>query len=265
MTRITFTLAALLIVCTVQAPSATAQLAAQFVSGDDIAVPNYIANAIASSKRPATDKERDGGRQPGKVMAFFGIKPGDKVAELITAGGYYSAVLSGIVGDRGKVYGHANEGFMSRQEDGSPLLKRIATDRLINVEEVIFELEDDGLPEGEMDAVFVVLIYHDMAGAFNTDRVRMNRAIYDALKPGGVYGIIDHHAAPGMGVLDTTKNHRIERHVVAEDIISAGFELAADTDLLENLDDPLDIGVFSPQVRGSTHRMVLKFKKPLDG
>ena len=262
MTRITLGLTALLFAFAAHTPSATAQLADTFVSGDDIAVPSYIANAIASSKRPLADKERDAGRQPGKAMAFFGVQPGDKVAELITAAGYYSAVLSGIVGDSGKVYGHANEWFMGRQKEGNPLLKRIAADGLTNVEEAIFELEDSGLPQGGMDAVFIVLIYHDTAGGFQTDRASMNKAIYDALKPGGTYGIIDHHASPGMGTLDTTKNHRIERHVVIEEITAAGFELAAETDLLENLDDPLDVSVFNPQVRGHTHRMVLKFKKP---
>ena len=262
MARLVFLSVALLAAFALHAPPASAQLAAKYVSGDDILVPSYIANAIASPKRPGSDKERDAGRQPAKAMAFFGVKPGDNVAELITAGGYYAAVLSGIVGDSGKVYGQANEWFMGRQKEGSPLLKRVAADRLTNVEEVIFELEDSGLPKGEMDAVFIVLIYHDTAGGFNTNRASMNKAIYDSLKPGGIYGIIDHHASPGMGVLDTMKNHRIERHIVVDEITAAGFELAAETDLLENLDDPMDVSAFSPAVRGNTHRMVLKFKKP---
>ena len=262
MARMSLIFSALLLALTIHSPAAHAQLANTFVSGGDIAVPDYIANAIASSKRPLADKERDANRQPGKVMAFYGIKPGDKVAELITAGGYYSAVLSGVVGDSGKVYGHNNDWFMGRQQEGSPLLKRVANDGLSNVEEVIAELEDTGLPRSEVDAVFIVLIYHDAAGAFQTNLNTMNRAVYDALKPGGIYGIIDHHAGPGMGVLDTTKNHRIERHVVVDGITSVGFELAGETDLLENLDDPLDITVFSPAIRGKTHRMVLKFQKP---
>ncbi len=262
MTRLSACLSALLVAFIFHGSSANAQMAQKFVSGDDIVVPNYIANAVASSKRPLADKERDGNRQPGKVMAFYGIKPGDKVAELITAGGYYTAVLSGIVGDSGTVYGHNNQWLMDRRPEGSPILARIADDGLTNVEEVIAELEDTGLPRGEMDAVFIVLIYHDAVGAFETNVAAMNRAVYDALKPGGIYGIIDHHAAPGAGLAATTTAHRIERHVVVEQITSAGFELAEETDLLENLGDSLHGSVFAPDIRGNTHRMVLKFKKP---
>ena len=262
MARLGLIFGALILALSIHSPVAQAQLANTFVSGDDIVVPNYIANAIASSKRPLADKERDANRQPGKVMAFYGIKPGDKVSELLTAGGYYTAVLSGTVGDSGKVYGHNNDWFMSRQEEGSPLLKRVADDGLTNVEEVIAELEDTGLPKGEMDAVFIVLIYHDAVGAFETNVAAMNKAVYDALKPGGIFGIIDHHAAPGAGLAATRSAHRIERHVVVEQITSAGFELAEETDLLENLDDSLHGSVFAPDIRGKTHRMVLKFKKP---
>ena len=262
MTRLTVCLSALLLAFSIQSHSAHAQLAKTFVSGDDIVVPSYIANAIASPKRPLADKERDANRQPDKVMAFYGIEPGDKVAELLTAGGYYTAVMSGIVGDSGKVYGHNNQWLMDRRPEGSPILARIADDGLTNVEEVIAELEDTGLPKGEMDAVFIVLIYHDAVGLFETNVDAMNKAVYEALKPGGIYGIIDHHAAPGVGLAATRSVHRIERHVVVDQITSAGFELAAETDLLENLDDPLHNSVFAPDIRGKTHRMVLKFRKP---
>ena len=99
-------------------------------------------------------------------------------------------------------------------------------------------------------------------GGFGTDTAAMNKAVHDSLKPGGIYGIIDHHAAPGMGMIDLTKNHRTERHLVVEEILNAGFELAGETDVLENLDDPLDVSVFAPTIRGNTHRFVLKFRKP---
>lgn len=262
MNRIALLSLAILALAGAQSAPASAQLASNVVSGDDIVVPGYISAAIASSKRPLADKERDANRHPDKVMAFYGVKPGDKVAELLTASGYYAAILSGIVGDSGKVYGHNNDWFMSRQQEGSPLLKRIADDGLTNVEEVIAELEDTGLPKGEMDAVFIVLIYHDAAGLFETNVAAMNKAVYDSLKPGGIYGIIDHHAAPGTGDAATRSVHRIERHMVVKQITSAGFELAEETDLLENLGDDLHTSVFAPGTRGNTHRMVLKFKKP---
>lgn len=243
--------------------AAYAQMAENVVSGTDILVSNHITTALASNRRPAEEKARDANRQPGKVMAFFGVKAGDKVSELVTFGGYYTGVLSEIVGENGMVYGHNNAWIMKRQEDGkSPIEKRIAEHGLTNVVDLVSELEDPKLPVGEMDAIFTVLIYHDAMGGFKTDRAAMNKAIYDSLKPGGIYGIIDHHAAPGMGLIDLTKNHRTERHLVVEDIMKAGFELAGETDLLENLDDPLNVSVFSPTIRGKTHRFVLKFRKP---
>ena len=243
--------------------SANAQLADKVVSSDDILVPAYISNALKSDRRPDEEKARDANRQPGKVMAFFGIEPGDKVSELLTFGGYYTGVLSEIVGETGVVYGQNNDWVMARQEDGkSPIEKRIAEHGLTNVVDLVSELEDPKLPRGEMDAVFIVLIYHDAMGGFGTDTAAMNKAVYDSLKPGGIYGIIDHHAAPGMGLLDLTKNHRTERHLVVEEIMKAGFELAGETDVLENLDDPLNVSVFAPTLRGKTHRFVLKFRKP---
>lgn len=248
---------------TIAASSAHAQLADNVVSGSEISVPSYISNALNSSDRSAEEKARDANRKPGKVMSFFGVKPGDKVAELLTFGGYYTGVLAGIVGDEGMVYGHNNAWVMNRQDDDvSPIKKRIDEYGLTNVVDLVSEMEDPGLPEGEMDAVFIVLIYHDAMGGFRTDTAAMNKAVYDSLKPGGVYGIIDHHAAPGMGALDLSKNHRVERHLVVEEIMEAGFELAGETDLLENLEDPLDVSVFAPTLRGNTHRFVLKFRKP---
>lgn len=243
--------------------TASAQMAEKVVSGRDINVPSYITTALSSDDRSAEEKARDANRQPGKVMSFFGVKPGDKVAELLTFGGYYTGVMAGIVGDEGKVYGHNNDWVMKRQDDGvSPIKKRIDEYGLTNVVDLVSEMEDPGLPAGEMDAVFIVLIYHDAMGGFRTDTAAMNKAVYDSLKPGGVYGIIDHHAAPGMGALDLSKNHRVERHLVVQEIMDAGFEFAGETDLLENLEDPLDVSVFSPTLRGKTHRFVLKFRKP---
>ncbi len=243
--------------------AASAQLAETVVHGKDIVVPTTLSNALMSDRRPAEEKARDANRKPGKIMTFFGVKPGDKTAELLTFGGYYAGVLSEAVGETGVVYGHNNDWVMKRQEDGkSPIEKRIAEHGGANIVDLVSELENPGLPKGEMDSVFIVLIYHDAMGGFGTDTAAMNKAVYDALKPGGVYGIIDHHAAPGMGALDLTKNHRVERHLVIEEIMKAGFEFAAETDVLENLDDPLNTSVFAPNLRGNTHRFVLKFRKP---
>ncbi|MEQ8510617.1 MAG: hypothetical protein RIF37_06890 [Rhodospirillaceae bacterium] len=230
--------------------------------GADIDVPAFMTDALKADSRPSEDKDRDAGRHPGEVMAFFGLKQGDTVAELMASRGYYVGVLSEMVGPTGKVYGHNNRFVTGRITEGTPLGPRIDASGLTNVVELMSELEDLQIPPGTLDQAYMILFYHDTFW-LGTDRPAMNKAIYDALKPGGIYGIIDHHAAMGMGISDVRGNHRIERHVVVDEITAAGFELVGETDLLENLNDPLDVIVFQPDLRGDTHRFVLKFQKPL--
>ena len=232
--------------------------------GADIMVPDFMKIALRSGSRPDDDKDRDAGRRPGKVMAFFGLKRGATVAEFMAARGYYVGVLSEMVGPNGIVYGQNNNWLAGRITEGTPLGPRIEASGLTNVKEIISELEDPKIPDGILDSAYMILFYHDTFW-LETDRAAMNNAIYRALKPGGIYGIVDHHAAPGMGNSDVRVNHRIERHVVVDEVLDAGFELVGETDVLENLADPLNIIVFQPDLRGDTHRFVLKFQKPLDG
>jgi predicted methyltransferase len=239
---------------------ALAAPAPKIVKAASIKVPDALRTAIASPRRPPEDVKRDDGRKPAETMAFFGIKPGMKVAEMMTSKGYFTAVLAEAVGETGKVYGQNNKWLRERFKDNQrPLSQLIDKQGYKNIVEVNSELEDPQLPGG-LDAVFVVMFYHDLYW-MNVDRAAMNKAIHAALKPGGLYGIIDHHAQPGTGTSDVNKNHRIERHVVVEDVTKAGFVLAEETDLLENLKDPLTVPVFQQELRGHTHQFVLKFKK----
>jgi predicted methyltransferase len=203
--------------------------------------------------------KRDAGRKPAETMAFFGVKPGMQVAELMTSRGYFTAVLAETVGETGKVYGQNNKWLIERVK-GRPLANLIDKQGYKNIVEVNSELEDPQLPTG-LDAVFMIMFYHDMFW-LNNDRAAVNAAVMKALKPGGVYGIIDHHAPPGSGITEVNKTHRIERHVVVDEVTKAGFVLAEETDLLENMKDPLTVSVFQQELRGSTHQFVLKFKKP---
>ncbi len=242
------------------AGTAFAAAATKVIKGASIKVPDYIVKAVASSRRPADDVKRDGGRKPAQTMAFFGVKPGMKVADLAATKGYFTAVLAEVVGPTGKVYAQNNKWILERSKDGHPLSNLIDKQGYSNVVKLDSEFEDLKLPDG-LDGVFMVMFYHDTYW-MNVDRDKMNKAIFKALKPGGIYGIIDHHAAPGMGVTDVNKNHRIERYTVVDDVTKAGFVLAEETDLLENPKDPLNVAVFAPNLRGETHQFVLKFKKP---
>ncbi|MBT5240706.1 MAG: class I SAM-dependent methyltransferase [Rhodospirillaceae bacterium] len=238
--------------------------AAGVTPGAEIKVPGFMTKALQADSRPDEDKDRDAGRRPDQVMAFFGLERGDTVAEFMASRGYYVGVLSEMVGPDGTVFGQNNSWLADRITEGTPLGPRIAASGLTNVEELTSELEDPQIPANTLDQAYMILFYHDTFW-LEIDRASMNKAIYKTLKPGGIYGVIDHHAAPGMGITDVRGNHRIERHVVVDEVTAAGFELVGETDVLENLEDSLDVIVFQPDLRGDTHRFVLKFQKPMDG
>ena len=229
-----------------------------FASAAFAQLPSHISDAVASANRPDADRLRDEGRKPAEIMAFFGVKPGDTVAELMAGSGYYVSLLSNAVGENGKVYALNNAWMNERfaRRGSSPLTERIDTGVLTNVEEVAAELEAPGFPPNSLDAVFMVLFYHDTYW-LETDRAAMNQAILAALKPGGVYGIVDHAAQMGSGDRDVQTLHRVDETIVRDEIISAGFELAAESDLLRHEADDLSRMVFAQGLRGFTDRFVL--------
>jgi predicted methyltransferase len=242
---------------------AHAALPAKIVYKNQIVVPETLRKAILESpRRPEADKKRDADRKPAETLAFFGVKPGMQVCELMTSRGYFTGCLAEAVGDTGKVYGQNNKWLRERiKPDNRPLGALITAGGYKNIIEQDTELEDLQLPHGQIDAVFMVMFYHDTYW-LGINREAMNASVKASLKPGGIYGIIDHTAAPGMTTLDVNKNHRIERHVVIEDVTKAGFEFAEETDLLENPKDPLNVNVFQQELRGHTNQFVLKFRKP---
>jgi predicted methyltransferase len=231
------------------------------VPATSLKVSDAVKKALASPRRPTEDIRRDTVRKPGESMAFFGISPGMKVAELMTSGGYFTAVLAETVGNNGTVYGQNNAWLRERFKDTQrPLANLIDKQGYKNIVEINSELDSPMLP-GDLDAVFIVMFYHDTVW-MNVDRGAMNRAVLKALKPGGVYGIIDHVAPSGAGISEVNKTHRIERQVVVNEVTAAGFQLAEETDLLSNPKDPLTVNVFQQELRGHTNQFVLKFKKP---
>lgn len=231
------------------------------VKGSSLKVPDTLKAALSNPRRATEDLKRDQFRKPGETMVFYGIKPGMKVAELMTAAGYFTGVLAETVGETGQVYGQNSTWLRERFPDGQrPLAGLIDKQGYKNVTELNTELDDPKLPPG-LDAVFMVMFYHDTVW-MKVDRAAMNRAVFAALKPGGIYGVIDHVAPRGAGLTEVNKTHRIERRVVVEEITAAGFQLAEETDLLANPDDPLTVPVSRQELRGHTNQFVLKFRKP---
>ena len=226
--------------------------------------PSGAAAAVAAPDRSAADRALDAGRFPAETLAFFGIRPGMRVAELGAAGGYTTELLARVVGPTGRVYGQ-NPKFILERFAEQPWSERLAKPVNARVVRVDREFDDPLPPEArDLDAVLIVLVYHDTVW-LEADRARMNAAVFAALKSGGIYGVIDHSARPGTGTSDTKSLHRIEESVVTSEIQKAGFVLDAEAGFMRNPADALDWNA-SPSAagerRGTADRFVLKFRKP---
>lgn len=229
-----------------------------------IPVPPAIQAIVDAADRSEADRALDKGRHPGEVLAFFGIRPGMKVAELGAGGGYTTELLARAVGPTGKVWGQNSKFLLDRFAE-KPWSARLKVPAMKGVVRVDREFDDPLPPEAKgLDAVIMVLFYHDTFW-LKTDREAMNRAILAALKPGGVYGIIDHSGRAASGVAEVQSLHRIEEKVVREEIERAGFRLDATGDFMRNPADPRDWNDApgaAGERRGTSDRFALRFVKP---
>ena len=242
-------------------PSSTVQAAPAGGAQQSAGSAEDIVNAI---DRSPEDRELDKGRHPIEFLRFLDLKPDMKVAEISSGGGYTTELLARAVGPKGIVFGE-NSKFVLERFAEKPWGERLQKPVMKNVIRVDRDFDDPLPPEAKgLDAVVDVLFYHDTVWQ-KTDRDRMNRAILEALRPGGIYVIVDHSARQGSGTSETQTNHRIEESVVRSEIEKAGFKLIASADFLRNPADTRDWSA-SPRVagerRGTSDRFVLKFVKP---
>jgi predicted methyltransferase len=224
-------------------------------------IPQTITDAIDSPDRPAADKALDAGRKPDQIMAFYGIKPGMKVADVFAGGGYMTELFSRIVGSSGKVYSQNGPFPEKYKKIGDLWNERLKERALKNVVAVSKPFDaPDLLPvaPGSLDAVIIHLNYHDMVG-FKLNRENVNAAVFKALKPGGIYGIVDHSAKSGTGDTETTTLHRIDEDFLIKDVEKAGFKLTGASAALRHPEDDRTWNVFKH--RGETDRFMLKFVK----
>ncbi len=225
-------------------------------------IPGYIADAVNSPARPAADRKLDSSRKPEQLLAFFGIKPGMKVADLWAGGGYTTELLARTVGPNGKVYSQNMEFPARFKKAGEMWQARVKEPGMSNVVEITKPFDSPDLlpvPPGSLDAVIIDMNYHDMVGrGFNRDNV--NHAVFTALKPGGVYGLVDNSAKPGTGPNDANTLHRIDENFEVSEIEKAGFRLAASSDVLRNPNDPRTQPFW--KINHTQDRFVLKFVKP---
>ena len=214
--------------------------------------PASFAAAIADKARPAKDVFRDERRKPAETLAFAEVKPGAKVAELIPGNGYYTRLLSRAVGPAGKVY--TVPFGEPRASQSQAIAKDPAYTNITLVQGTPGKL---ALPE-PVDLVWTSQNYHDIRAG----RALVNKSVFAALKPGGVYFIVDHAAKVGAGDEVLLSLHRIDEEVVKREVIAAGFVLEAEGQFLRNPKDDRTKMVFDRELNRDTDQFVLRFRKP---
>ncbi|SOB88325.1 Predicted methyltransferase [Sphingomonas guangdongensis] len=235
--------------------TAPAALAAQAASPQ-------VAAALADATRPPADTARDAARKPADFLAFAGITPGMKVADYIMGGGYWTRLLSGVVGPAGKVYAYQPAEFIAfRAAYGTE--QEAAVKGRGNVVALRAGIAELTFPE-PLDAIVTVQNWHDlhlkMAPA-NTGEYVAGK-LFAALKPGGVLIVADNASAAGAGFTAADSLHRAEGAAVRAEIESAGFTFAGETRMWANPADPKTKIVFDPSIRGKADQFVYKFRKP---
>jgi predicted methyltransferase len=229
------------------------------------AVADYVAAAIAAPDRPPEQVARDAQRRPEAVLTFAGVKPGERVADFMSGGAYFTRLFSHIVGKGGHVYA-----FLPDEQLKNCSPDEVAGTRAIehsgaypNVS-VLTGAVNRFRPPEPVDMVWTSLDFHDLYDSFMgpADVPQVMRAMFEALKPGGELIVIDHVAEAGSGVRDTETLHRIDPEVIIRTALAAGFRLEAESDLLRNPQDTHQLRVFDPAVRGRTDQVMLKFRKP---
>jgi predicted methyltransferase len=220
--------------------------------------------AVAHAGRTEADLKRDVTDRPADVLRLAGIKPGMRVADVLAGDGYYSELLSYIVGPKGTVLLINNAAF-DGWSDG--LQTRIAANRLPNVEHQTLDLNHMNLQAGSLDAVLLIKVYHDLYWVDSEghwpkiDVSSVLGQLAAALKPGGVLLLVDHSAKSGTGSADATRLHRIDEAFATKDFETHGFKVVAKSDLLRKPDDARDQISFKGPMLGKTDRFVLVFRK----
>jgi predicted methyltransferase len=228
-------------------------------------IPKYITAAVADPARPDADRQADANRKPDESVAFAGLKPGQKVADLIPGSGYFTRIFSAVVGPKGHVFAVApapRPDAPAGAPDRAAAVKAIAADpHYSNVSVVQVAFANLTLSE-PVDLVWTSRNYHDLHNIPNVDVGAIDKAIFDGLKPGGVYIVLDHAAEKGSGFRDTSTLHRVDPEAVKKEVVAAGFKFEGQSEILRNPNDPHTAKVFDASVQGKTDQFILKFRKP---
>ena len=222
-----------------------------------------IEAALSDPGRPAADRDRDGARHAAELMAFAGLEPGQKVADYMPGGGYFTRIFSAAVGPKGHVYATFPD-FMAKFEtkEVAAITALAADPHYKNVTLATIPGGSFTSPE-KLDLIWTSQNYHDLQFGLSHDQiVALDKAILADLKPGGIFVVIDHVAAPGTGWTVARTLHRIEPKQILADMKEAGFKLDAESNVLRNPADPHDKLVFDASIRGKTDQVAYRFKRP---
>ena len=227
------------------------------------ATPEQIQAAIADTTRPAGDTARDAARHPAELLAYSGVQEGSVVVDWIPGGGYFTRLFSDVVGPAGKVYAWVPKEIEDAHDIGKDALA-VAAERK-NVETVIEPLNGP-TKIANVDVVWTSQNYHDLHTSFmkGADVAAFNKRVYDMLKPGGYFIVVDHVAAEGSGMEAPEELHRIDPAIVKQEVEAAGFQFEGESFVLRNTDDQHDLMVFDEKIRGKTDQFVYRFKKPAE-
>ena len=222
-------------------------------------VPAYVTAAVADATRPADDRTADAIRDPADTLAFAGVKPGMVVGELYPCGGYFSRMLSDVVGPAGKVYGIET----SRWKDCAAATQKVIDEGHKNFSFTVNAFGEFTLPQ-KVDLFWITQNYHDLhiKEYGDVDMAAFNKRVFDSLKPGGVYFVVDHQAAAALDDAAIAKVHRIWKAQLIAEAEAAGFKLAGEGTFLNRTSDDHTKSIFDPSVRGHTDQYALKFVKP---
>ena len=219
--------------------------------------------ALADAARPAADQARDKNRKPLETLKFFGMKDNMRVLEIFPGGGWYTRVLAPVLAENGQLYIALRTDTVVEKvlsQPGFESVEALGTSdnahRPEGASKYVIDEFDFGVSDLDMVVTFRNLHSYDAAG-----RERINRAVFDALKSGGLYGVID-HTARHMEPANSENRRRMDPVGVIKELLDAGFEFVDYSDLHYRADDELEYEVGRRSVTGNTDRFTLLFRKP---